>query len=232
MPTLARTLHSLRTRGLSATAKSARRRLADVAARLRDRTFDRRYRTETRLMVENAAMRDVTSPNLVRGIRYEPTRAAPFRRVLAAARIPARGTFVDLGCGKGRVLMLAALHGFERVTGVDYSPALCEAARRNLDALRTARGLRFDAAIHLLDAADYAFQPDDAVVFLYNPFDDVVLGRVLDALRTSLAAHPRPLWLVYHNPVWRGAVAASGLFADATTYTFGGCRFDVFRSDG
>ena len=50
---------------------------------------------------------------------------------------------MDLGCGKGRVLMLAVEYGFARVTGVDYSASLCEIARRNLDVLRARTGRRW-----------------------------------------------------------------------------------------
>ena len=201
-----------------------------VASRLRDRGFDPVHGTDTRTVVENAALRDVTSGNRARGIRYEPTRARPLQRLLSAAGIPARGTFVDIGCGKGRVLMVAALHGFANVTGVDYSPSLCDTARRNLDALRATRGLRFDAAIHAIDAVDYAFQPDDTVLFLFNPFDETVLRAVLENLRISLATHPRALWLVYHNPVWRSAIDESRLFDRVEDYSFGGCVFAVYRT--
>lgn len=230
MTPAARTLRSLGTRGLVATLRAARRRLVIWASRRRDRRFDRRHGTETRVVVENEALGDVTSPNLARGIRYEPTRALPLERLLRAAAIPARGTFVDVGCGKGRVLMLAAMHGFERVTGVDYSPSLCAAARHNLEALHAAEGLRFDATIHAMDAVDYAFQPGDTVVFLYNPFDDVVLRRVLENLRASLAAHPRTLRVIYHKPVWRSVIGESGLFEEADDYSFGGCEFAVYRT--
>ncbi len=230
MSPLARILRSLRERGLRATILSARRHAVTRASRFADRPFDTGFGTETSQVVENCDLRDVRSANLARGIRYEPTRARPFKRILRAAAIPARGTFVDIGCGKGRVLMLAALHGFNRVVGVDYSPSLCGTAERNLASLRSTKQLRFDAVIHALDAADYEFQPDETVVFLFNPFDEVVLRRVLDNLRTSLQRHPRALWLIYHHPLWRSAVEECGLFSTAEEHSFGGCDFAVFRT--
>jgi hypothetical protein len=50
------------------------------------------------------------------------------------------------------------------------------------------------------DAAAYEFQHDETVVFLYNPFDAVILGRVMESLARSLGTHPRPVTVVYHNP--------------------------------
>ena len=230
MSPLVRTLRSLRSRGLVETLRSARRHLVRYGARRADRHFDRSHGTETHSVVENAELHDVTSPNLAHGIRYEPTIALPFARLLRVARIPAQGTFVDVGCGKGRVLMLAAQYGFKHVTGVEYSPALCVTARQNLDTIRATRGLQFVATIHAIDAVDYAFQPRDTVVFLFNPFDDTVLRRVLERLRTSLSTHPRPVWFIYHHPVWRSLVEESRLFEETTDYEFGGRLFSVFRT--
>jgi len=223
---------SLRHRGLAATAVAARRRIATIAGVLADRHFDLIFGTETRTVVENADLRDVTSANLERGIRYEPTRAIPFRRVLRAARVPSEGAFVDLGCGKGRACILAVLHGFSKVVGVDYSPALCRIAERNFDVLRRRTGRSFRSTVRAMDAIDYAFAPDDTVLYLYNPFDGSVLSAVFERLRSSLGAHPRRVWFVYHNPVWRDTVEASGLFVLAGEWSFEGCRFAVYRHDG
>ena len=40
--------------------------------------------------------------------------------------------FVDFGCGKGRVLFLAARYRFARIIGVELSERMAEQARRNL----------------------------------------------------------------------------------------------------
>jgi SAM-dependent methyltransferase len=227
---LTRAIRKLRTEGPAAVSLAARRRLAGAVSRLRDRGFDRRLGTETSLFVETGAQSDVTSANLAHGIRYEPTRARPFQKLLTTAAIPARGTFVDIGCGKGRVLMLAAEHGFTRVAGVDYSPSLCAIARRNLDILREKTGLGFESVIHNADASVYAFDRDDTVVFLYNPFDPTVLRAVLANLRASLARDPRELWLVYHRPEWRSVIEEAGVFETAGNFSFGGCEFAVYRA--
>jgi methylase of polypeptide subunit release factors len=50
------------------------------------------------------------------------------------SEVKATDVFVDFGCGKGRVLYLACRHPFKEVIGVDLSPAVVEAARRNLHA--------------------------------------------------------------------------------------------------
>lgn len=226
----ARLQRSLRERGLPATLRSGWRHAVAMAARLVDLHFDLAFGTDTRRFVETADMHDVTSPNRPRGIRYEPTRALAFRRVMRAARVDTGGGFVDLGCGKGRALILAALCGFTRIKGVDYSRALCGIAERNLAAFRARSRRAFRSTVVAMDAADYAFTRDDTVVYLYNPFDAGVLAAVMARLRRSIAAHPRRVWIVYHNPVWRSVIESGGDFEKVGEYTPDGGVFAVYRS--
>jgi SAM-dependent methyltransferase len=226
----ARVRRSLRQNGLRHTFRAALRHLSTSISRLIDRHFDPAFGTETRRVVENDALEGVVSPNLGRGIRYEPTRAIPFRQVLRAARIPTGGGFVDLGCGKGRALILAAQSGFKQVTGVDYSPQLCSIAERNLAAFRSRTRRAFRSRVVAMDAADYAFTKEDTVVYLFNPFDAVVLAAVVARLRRSLERYPRTVWIVYHNPVWRASIEATGAFQHVGDYTRGGTIFAVYRS--
>jgi SAM-dependent methyltransferase len=199
-------------------------------SRLLDRSFDRSFGTDTAGIIENRDQGDVTSPTRARGIRYEPTRAAPFSRALRTAGLPAGGTFVDLGCGRGRVLMLAALYGFRKLTGVDYSPALCRTATSNLEILRRSHGLDFEHRMIAGDAAGYDFEPDDAVIFLFNPFDDTVLRAVMSNLTRSIDAHPRRVWIIYHRPVWREAITGGGVFSLTREIESGATRFAFFSN--
>jgi SAM-dependent methyltransferase len=226
----ARLFRSLREHGLPHTLRAGWRHAASLAARVLDLHFDLAFGTDTRKMVENADLRDVTSPNLVRGIRYEPTRALAFRRVMRAARVDTGGGFVDLGCGKGRTLILAALCGFTRVKGIDYSRALCAVAERNLAAFRARSRRSFRSSVVAMDAADYAFTREDTVVYLYNPFDAGVLAAVLARLHRSLQVHPRKVWIVYHNPVWRSVIESGGDFERVGEYRAGGGAFAVYRT--
>lgn len=226
----ARLRRALRERGFAYTLRAACRHVLAMLGRWGDLHFDTAFGTETRRVVENAQMGDVASANLGRGIRYEPTRAIPFRRVIRAAGIPADGGFVDLGCGKGRALLLAALCGFKQVTGVDYSPSLCALAERNLTAFRARSRRKFRSRVVAMDAADYAFTREDTVVYLFNPFDGSVLSAVIARLHRSLEHHPRRVWIVYHNPVWRSTIETTGHFELVGNYSFGGCAFAVYRS--
>jgi 2-polyprenyl-3-methyl-5-hydroxy-6-metoxy-1,4-benzoquinol methylase len=47
-----------------------------------------------------------------------------------------RATFIDIGCGKGRVLLMAAEHGFRKIIGIDFAADLCLTARGNVEQYR------------------------------------------------------------------------------------------------
>ena len=225
---VARLYRSLRHFGLSHTFRMGVRHLAAALARRADAGFDRPMGTDTAAFVEIADMHDVDSPNRERGIRYEPTRVTPFRRILSTAAVPPEGAFLDIGSGKGRTLMLAAEHGFARVVGVDFSPSLCEVARRNLEGFAERNHQTLSWEIVHADAAGYRPDDDTSVVYMYNPFDEVVMAGFLDGVEASLEAAPRPMWIVYHNAVCHSLIVSRG-FELVLERSFGGCDFRVYH---
>ncbi len=108
--------------------------------------------------------------------------------------------FLDIGCGKGRALCVAAHHRFTKLTGLDFSRELCEAAKKNLAITRQAfPELQYNIINN--DAFYYDIPEDADCIFLFNPFDEVIMSGVLNRLFSSLHTHPRELDLIYVNPV-------------------------------
>ena len=111
-------------------------------------------------------------------------------------------TFVDLGCGKGRALMVAANLGFKTIIGVEFVHELAETARKNLQKL----GLT-DAVVVESDAANYRFPESDMVIYLFNPFSAEVMQKVVANLKESLS---KKLYIIYVNPQCGPLFDASG----------------------
>lgn len=109
-------------------------------------------------------------------------------------------TFVDLGCGKGRALLVAAQYRFNAVLGVELSGTLCRIAAANT---------RLEPRISVRegDAAEVSYPASPLVVFLYHPFLAPVLRRVLRNLEEQLRRSPRPVFLLYANPTYPGVMA-------------------------
>ncbi len=127
-----------------------------------------------------------------------------FHRTMRLLPADLRGyTFLDFGSGKGRALMLATHYPFAEVVGVELSPELHEIATANLARYAPAERICTTARTVRADATAFALPETPMVLYLNHPFCRPVLEQVLKNLGASLAAHPRPLLLIYINPETR-----------------------------
>jgi hypothetical protein len=115
-----------------------------------------------------------------------------------------RFSFVDLGCGKGRALLVASQFPFRHLFGVELAPELCQIARQNI-ALRREWSERISILEH--DAAKFTFPDGPLVIFMFHPFFARILRRVLANLERQLRRSPRETWLLYaNNPRFPGVM--------------------------
>jgi SAM-dependent methyltransferase len=200
---------SVRDVGLRETARRIPRYLRTKAQEDAD-GFDQALGTETSRIVSTTELCGV-GPHQDDAVLYWPTRPPELAQIMeAVGDVDHRAfVFVDLGCGKGRVLLLAARLPFRRVIGVDFSPALAEVARQNV-ALCSDRERCGAVEVICADAAEFALPEEDLMLYLFNPFGPRVLGKVLDGLKASLAARPRRAFLLYNNCVHGDLVASAG----------------------
>lgn len=135
------------------------------------------------------------------GRQYMPTDPDLFREVIGGLGIEyPRYTFVDLGSGKGRALLLACEFGFRRIVGVELLPELHRVAAQN--ARRFRKGTqRQRIELWCGDARSFRFPPEPLVVFLFDPFPELILAEVIAHLERSLSEQPRPALIVYQNPI-------------------------------
>lgn len=154
---------------------------------------------------------------------YQPTEPEAFREMMAALPISfADFTFVDLGSGKGRTLLLASEYPFKRIVGVEILPELHRAAEENIRAYRGSNHTSVKIESVLMDAGDFEFPPAPLVLYLFNPLPEAGMLRVVGNLEESLAHSPRDVWVVYHNPVLEQTLSASkqmGLVIRAGQFT-------------
>jgi 16S rRNA G966 N2-methylase RsmD len=160
--------------------------------------WDRRAGVNTDEWAELSEL-TVDSASRGSGHAYGPTPPRLVRALFDAVpeRLLESCTFVDLGSGRGRVVLMASERPFRRVRGVEFAAELHESAVENLRRFPAERIACSDVDVIHGDAT--AFQMPEGGVFLYfdNPFGEDILGRVLDNLATSYAADPRPVVCVY-----------------------------------
>jgi len=113
-----------------------------------------------------------------------------------------RFTFLDLGSGKGRALLLASRFPFKRIVGVELSPELSADATVNIQRFAAPWQQCRNLEAHHGDATAFNYPSGPIVLYLYNPFLSPVLKRCLKNLTRSLAKEPREIHLVYVNPAF------------------------------
>ena len=108
-------------------------------------------------------------------------------------------TFIDVGAGMGRGVLLAAEFPFRKLIGIELNPALAEVARRNFTAREAAAPKLASARIMCGDAAAVRFPKGPCLAFLFNPFGESVMRRLLKRIATVFANRPGELDLLYVN---------------------------------
>src|ERR1019366_9273060 len=70
---------------------------------------------------------------LLSGARYQPSEPSLFHQILQCLPVAPDGfTFIDLGSGKGRTLLMASAYPFRRIVGVELLAELDAIARQNI----------------------------------------------------------------------------------------------------
>jgi SAM-dependent methyltransferase len=140
---------------------------------------------------------------------YMPVSYVLLEKLLAQLPPNCKEHFFDFGCGKGRALCVAAQWGFKKVSGVDFSEKFCRQAQKNLKRIKPK--IKGTTCTVLHGQAEDTPLPDDVdCVFLFNPFDESILARVMERIAASRIVNPRMLHLIYVNPQHRDLVGEHG----------------------
>lgn len=142
-------------------------------------------------------------------VHYVPSAWHWLPRALHYTGVSDRDTFVDFGCGKGRVLHQAARRPFRRVVGVEISPELAETARTALSARSRQHRCR-NIEVVVSDVTRFRVPDDMTIGYLFRPFENEHLDAVLRGIVDSLDRHPRRVQLIY---VWPTSTTRSKILA-------------------
>ena len=198
-----RTLYSsLRRRGLVGTLREIVRYVRDpLVPWPSDPAFDRLHGTDTDGVIMPAEM-DVSSESRLYGTRYEATPMERFPTLLARVQADFRDyTFIDVGCGKGRTLLMAANYPFREIIGIEYSEQLCRIAERNIQRFVRPGLACSKLSVVCADATEYELPRVPLVMYLYNPFHEPIMRAFVESLGASLRAHPRKIHVIYNRPL-------------------------------
>lgn len=133
---------------------------------------------------------------------YMPASYLLLEDVFAKLPVDQRNHFLDIGCGKGRAICVAAYNGFNKVTGIDFSNEFCTIAKENLKHIKIVFN-DLDFSIINKDAAIVEIPADVDCIFFFNPFDQVIMKAVAKNIQNSYKKNPREIHIIYLNPLYK-----------------------------
>lgn len=146
-------------------------------------------------------------PDLYSGEYYEskPFDHSAIDRVFEDIKmLPCEKNFMDIGCGKGQILLMAAMSEMDKIGGVEWNADIAGICRNNL------RELNVSADIITGDATEYQEIDGYSIFFLYNPFGEKGVRKIIHNICESRKRRNRDIFLVYGNPFYHKAIVESG----------------------
>jgi SAM-dependent methyltransferase len=166
-----------------------------------DEAYDRTTGVDTG-GVEHLYDLTITSKNARFGTSHIASDPGEFAEAMASVDIDlSTATFVDMGSGKGRALLLACEFPFVQIIGVEFATELHVQAEANIKAV--AAKDRGDPRIMLVhgDATLFDLPETALILYFFNPFDAEVMRVIAEAAHSSWRANPRAIRIVYVNPL-------------------------------
>lgn len=179
--------------------------------------FDRKYGTDTGGYLGPDELRGGAAHDAMNN-GYSAVAPSVFREACrrwretlapSAERVEAY-TFVDVGAGKGRALLLAAELPFRKVIGVELNEELARIAQRNIALWTRATMSREKIRVMREDALEFRWARAPLLVYLNNPFDCELVEKVAAKLAAAAASGPALVDLLYVNPACADALTGPG----------------------
>lgn len=152
---------------------------------------------------------DISHATIYMPVSYELLEEIFKQLTLKPLNVQSFNHFLDIGCGKGRALCVAANHGFKKLTGIDFSKEFCEAAVKNLTQVKQKDPGISSSVIHN-DAFYFEIPADVDCIFFFNPFDETIMSGVAQNISRSLRQNPRSICIIYVNPLHKQYFTRAG----------------------
>jgi len=109
--------------------------------------------------------------------------------------------FVDFGCGKGRVIIMAAYHGCKHVTGYELDTNRYGKLVENVDNFRKKFDNESTFSISNINVEKVQLDDDSNKFWFFEPFHLKVYIRVLNEIQASLQRCIRNVSLFLYHPL-------------------------------
>lgn len=197
-----------------------------------DYYFEKKYNLETFEKVEVNHL-DIPEEIKVHSNPYGPTRSRQFKLLLKSLKLPDGLIFMDIGSGKGKVLILASMFNFERVIGIEISEKLCEIATMNINNFKSKMNQTTEIDIVCSSILDYKLSDRENVFYFYRSFDNYIMSKVIKMIIESYNKNSREIWLIMNNfHLYSDTFKKQNLFNKSLIFTYGPNEFVVYKTEG
>jgi SAM-dependent methyltransferase len=131
---------------------------------------------------------------------YMPVSYDVVEHFFEEANISSFNHFLDIGCGKGRAMCVAANYSLKKISGLELSKELFLNAKNNI-AITKKRFPNSTIEIFNNDAFYFEIDEDIDCIFMFNPFDETIMNAVMENIEMSIEINPRVMTIIYINPL-------------------------------
>ena len=131
---------------------------------------------------------------------YEPTPYSVLERLANTGYIRKKNTFIDYGCGKGRVGFFLSYQTRCKSIGIEYDQRIYQGCIKNMDTY-LGRRMAQDKVQFQNESAEHYQVPTQADRFyFFNPFSVEILRSVVERIKESYYMNPREIQLFFYYP--------------------------------
>ena len=133
------------------------------------------------------------------GSRQESTPLNHISKIMRTLEMTPNDVFIDMGSGKGRIMLAAGRYPFKGIIGVDVSDELNKICARNIQKMKSR--LRCKDFVNITsNVIDYSIPDDATFVFFFNPFKLDVMNAVINRVKESVNLYHRLVTIIWYNP--------------------------------
>ncbi|MFC8575561.1 class I SAM-dependent methyltransferase, partial [Heyndrickxia sporothermodurans] len=162
---------------------------------------------------------------------YMPTSYLIIKRLFKKYKFQPQDHLVDFGCGKGRVVLVAAKYSCPIITGVEINPSMFKVAEKNVR--NSFKRKNINAAIYLKmeDASKMKISNDMNKFFFFNPFHLKIFISTINQITKSVQEHPRKILLFFLWPQESTLKFMENLeeYIEVETYDDGKYKYSVYE---
>ena len=130
---------------------------------------------------------------------YAPTYYSLIKESFSNIKNKNKLTFIDVGCGKGKVLLVASDFGFKKIIGIDLSKKLLQICKQNIYNYKRLKHEKKLIKLINIEATKYKITNEN-VFYFFDPFSETVLNAFLKNVLLSSKKNKREIYIIFANP--------------------------------